>query len=35
LQSFAASQLKAASCGTFSQNFCFILKNIRLASDLL
>jgi len=26
--SFAAGHLKAASFGTFSHNFCFILKNI-------
>ena len=28
MYSFAATQLKAASCGTFSHNFCFILKNM-------
>jgi len=32
---FAATQLKAASYGTFSHYFCLILKNIRLASKLL
>jgi len=28
LYSFAATPLKAASYGTFSHNFCFILKNV-------
>jgi len=35
LKIFAATQLKADSYGAFSHNFCFILKNIWLASEIL
>jgi len=34
LYNFAATQLKAASNGTFSHNFCFILKTYDLLQSL-